>query len=262
MNRLLLMVAPLLANQCLEAAEPSAKLARLLAASEEERALLIGNINRQLTDGRKIDAQRIQYLRRHRDEHEKAPFIRPRIVPKELKVGQIGGIAYLVDIFQVIDKRNMLIKASDTVIWLQGFDTAGLVDDGRIKLTELLEVVGTRTYEAAIGTNTIFVVEPFDDTELKQHLAALAAAKKRRAAEELAASEAKIEATRQRIEVAKRRTWTSGQYKVEAQFVSFISGKVTLKRLDNGKEITLPMELLSKEDQEFIRQRKWLRKKP
>jgi len=37
---------------------------------------------------------------------------------------------------------------------------------------------------------------------------------------------------------------------------------LTLKRLDNGKEITVPMRLLSKEDQEFIKFRKWLKKSP
>lgn len=50
------------------------------------------------------------------------------------------------------------------------------------------------------------------------------------------------------------RTWTdsAGQYTVEAQFITLIGGTVKLKRRDNGNEISLPMEKLSKEDQNWI----------
>jgi len=52
------------------------------------------------------------------------------------------------------------------------------------------------------------------------------------------------------------RTWTdnTGEYEVDAAFVSFAFGKVKLRNRAGGV-ITVPMERLSKEDQEWIRKR-------
>ena len=44
-----------------------------------------------------------------------------------------------------------------------------------------------------------------------------------------------------------------GKHEVEACYVSFGEGKVTLRRKDTKKEIQIQMKLLSKEDQAFIR---------
>jgi len=59
------------------------------------------------------------------------------------------------------------------------------------------------------------------------------------------------------------RTWTdsSGKYTVVAQFMGVAFDNVKLKKKDGG-EITLPLEKLSEVDQAFIRERKWLKKKP
>lgn len=55
---------------------------------------------------------------------------------------------------------------------------------------------------------------------------------------------------------ANLRTWTnaSGEYKIEAEFVSMAAGKVKLKKAD-GMIVTLPMDKLSDEDQKWIRKR-------
>jgi hypothetical protein len=52
------------------------------------------------------------------------------------------------------------------------------------------------------------------------------------------------------------RTWTSasGEYRVDAEFVSMAAGKVKLKKAD-GTILTLPMAKLSNEDREWIRKR-------
>ncbi|MEM8670824.1 MAG: SHD1 domain-containing protein [Planctomycetota bacterium] len=52
------------------------------------------------------------------------------------------------------------------------------------------------------------------------------------------------------------RTWSdsSGRFKIEASFVEMVDGKVRLKRAD-GKFLTpLPLEKLSKDDQEYVKQ--------
>jgi hypothetical protein len=54
------------------------------------------------------------------------------------------------------------------------------------------------------------------------------------------------------------RTWTSsnGKFKVEASLVKVAEGKVYLKRKDNGKEITVPVDSLSKADAEYLASKK------
>jgi hypothetical protein len=49
------------------------------------------------------------------------------------------------------------------------------------------------------------------------------------------------------------RTWTdsSGKFKIEAKFVSFADGKVTLEKPD-GVQIKMPLEKLSADDQKFV----------
>jgi hypothetical protein len=51
----------------------------------------------------------------------------------------------------------------------------------------------------------------------------------------------------------KPRTWSdaTGTYQVEATFVRFADGKVTLKRT-SGKEVTMPLSKLSVEDREYV----------
>lgn len=53
-----------------------------------------------------------------------------------------------------------------------------------------------------------------------------------------------------------RRTWkdTSGQFQLEADFMSYAAGQVKLKKAD-GSVIVIPMEQLSEEDQRWIRKR-------
>lgn len=69
--------------------------------------------------------------------------------------------------------------------------------------------------------------------------------------------ERRVEEEQRKVsEGANWRTWTTadGRFSVEAQFVKFIGGTLTLKKRD-GTEISVNLEILSKEDQEFIRQR-------
>lgn len=53
------------------------------------------------------------------------------------------------------------------------------------------------------------------------------------------------------LSFSQERTWTdkSGKYKVEASFIRIVDGQLKLKRLDNKKEIFVPLSRLSAEDQ-------------
>lgn len=65
------------------------------------------------------------------------------------------------------------------------------------------------------------------------------------------------------IEYAKWRTWTSagGGFRVEAKFVKSANGTVTLEKKD-GRSITVRTDQLTPDDQDFIKNRKWLQAPP
>ncbi len=55
---------------------------------------------------------------------------------------------------------------------------------------------------------------------------------------------------------AEARTWTSKDgVTIDAEYISSDENKVTIKRLKDAKEFTLPLEKLSKQDQEWLKQR-------
>jgi hypothetical protein len=59
------------------------------------------------------------------------------------------------------------------------------------------------------------------------------------------------------LDAAKWRTWRTadGKHKVEAKFVKFVAGTLTLEKKD-GTTVDVKMDILCPEDQEFVRQRK------
>ena len=68
------------------------------------------------------------------------------------------------------------------------------------------------------------------------------------------------EVAKKRLEDARRRTWTSAneKFKVDATFISIGAGVVVLEKNDKTR-IRVPSEQLCKEDQDFIRNRDWLK---
>ncbi len=66
-----------------------------------------------------------------------------------------------------------------------------------------------------------------------------------------------------RIEAAKWRTWATadGKYKVEAKFVTFVAGSLTLEKRD-GTTVDAKLDILCPEDRNFVTQRKWRNAEP
>ena len=86
-------------------------------------------------------------------------------------------------------------------------------------------------------------------------------AAKEKAAEDAARARAEQEARKAaELEAAKWRTWTTadGKFKVEAKFVMFTAGTLTLEKKD-GNTVDVKLDILCPEDQDFVRQRKWLK---
>lgn len=101
-----------------------------------------------------------------------------------VRIGETGTMAdqvtfYFYSVLQVIDADNALIryerdvatladrtsKKSGDVFWLVG-KTEGMADGKRIPLQGMHRVTGTKQYNAQAGPRTVFVVEPFDASEL------------------------------------------------------------------------------------------------
>jgi hypothetical protein len=111
------------------------------------------------------------------------PVIASVAYDRMLQVGDMGRLAdNNVRVLQVIDKDNLLVertyyiqgwttvnglpfkdvKSRQQTIWLKGFSTEGITDRTGWTVPKSIEVTGTKTYDTAAGTNTVFVVEPFD----------------------------------------------------------------------------------------------------
>jgi uncharacterized cupin superfamily protein len=116
----------------------------------------------------------------------------------------------------------------------------------------------TYTYKAVSGARKTILVLDVNKEKVGKEIAKLRAAAEAKQAAELAAENAKQEIN-QRIEHAKWRTWScaDGKFTIGAKFMGVISGVVTLEKTD-GQRIQVGLDRLSKDDQAFIRDRKWL----
>jgi len=106
----------------------------------------------------------------------------PEITLDQLAVGGIGRFEYpsyctesgnvvQFEVQQVIDEKQMLVRAFGKLIWIQGLSTNGIVDNQHIVLDNIFCINETKTYETAIGgTKTVFVAEPFDVTPYLQEI--------------------------------------------------------------------------------------------
>jgi len=198
------------------------------------------------------------------------PHQMPRLYLWSLKVGDIGrlagGLSSTSDqtenrfqVLQVVDENNMLIQSHDKgviingagmtvwrvrkTVWVSGVKTDGIVDDAWVAFPQVFEVKKTRRYGTALGgSSTVFELSPFpiqDATALTAELG----------------PKPKPKPTAPAF-----RTWTNvtGNFTVHARFAGIIAGKLNLLTKD-GRKIQLEPDKLSEKDQEYIRDRKWLK---
>lgn len=94
----------------------------------------------------------------------------PWIVMDEVTTGQIGRLRYptntsasqphaIVEVTQVLGKSEFLGKTFGKTFWFKGIDTSNFTDGKELIVTDLLEVVGNKTYSTAVGTNTVMQLE-------------------------------------------------------------------------------------------------------
>lgn len=144
----------------------------------------------------RIKVQRRSLTRLNREKQSKSyARWRPTIFYQaDLYVGLIGSVRehnldgpskgrYYIfhTVSQIIDEKQMLVygvkhlyhtpswdyprKSQTQPFLMRGMPTTGMVDGQDLELGgKCFEVTGTQKYETASGTNTVFVLEPFDMT--------------------------------------------------------------------------------------------------
>lgn len=185
--------------------------------------------------------------------------------PPDFQIGDWGCTTAQFSVLNKISKTECLVLAraeNPAAMLLRGLDMSKVTDGAQFVLQHPVVIQTTYSYTAVSGSKKTVVVLAANDTKLAEVTAKIrAAAEAERLAEK--AKQDAIQATKQRIEDAKRRTWTSadGSFTVDAKFVGLISGMVTLEKGD-GKTISVNLNQLSQEDQDFIVYRKWIPRKP
>jgi hypothetical protein len=138
------------------------------------------------------------------------------------------------------------------VMVLVGVDVNDLAKGDKISLSSAVKIIGI--------DEGCYVIQPVKlaAPPRKPTDAELAANKKAAEQSEKATAErAKAQEEREKaVEAAKWRTWVdaSGTHKIEAKFGGVVAGTVKLTKRD-GSTITIPLEKLSDEDQEWIKKR-------
>ncbi|QDS96811.1 SHD1 domain-containing protein [Adhaeretor mobilis] len=158
---------------------------------------------------------------------------------RELKERSLGYLeCWHLEVTQVLSETELLIspiKGDAQSLWLKDYPTKGIVDGDKIRLIGLARVEGTESYESVTGSNvTVRVVKLLSEKEaLKFEMEAKAA-----------------------TEAALFRTWTSktGKTKLEAKFIDFEKGYVSLELKKDKKLVKVRSTKLSKEDVKWIRE--------
>jgi|GEM_PF-3728117 hypothetical protein len=102
----------------------------------------------------------------------KLPPVPPPLHYANMKAGAVGELAFgelsgyggppFVEVVQVIDKGNMIVKfEKDKLLWVE-HDTTELVDDETVSVADICwQVIGTKTYRSTDGaTKTVFHLGP------------------------------------------------------------------------------------------------------
>jgi hypothetical protein len=181
--------------------------------------------------------------------------------PPDFQIGDWGCTTAQFKVLNKISNTECLVLArteNPAAMLLRGLDMSKVTDGAQFVLQHPVVIQATYSYTAVSGSKKTVVVLAANDTKLAEVTAKIrAAAEAERLAEK--AKQDAIQAAKQRIEDAKRRTWTSGngKFTVDAKFISMIGGIALLEKND-GQHINVNLDELSQADQDFIKERRWL----
>jgi hypothetical protein len=136
---------------------------------QKQQAAISALIEKQKAiKAKKAEDKRRAELKKVGIDPDKKVVIEPRLV-WPFHVGDVGKLDTGMKIFQIIDDNNALVEIypHDTmaylkypeIVWLK-MPTKGDVDGKEYSTSNLkLEVIGTKKYEATLGSRTVFVLK-------------------------------------------------------------------------------------------------------
>ncbi len=111
-----------------------------------------------------LDSQNIQAnidaLRAQKDQlrQQKGKYL-PTL--KNIQIGAMGMLRDNCQVFQLIDRTDVLVKRGTEVLWFKNVDASGLTEGSPLQIDEPVQVVGTKDYQTNSGrTATVYVLEP------------------------------------------------------------------------------------------------------
>ena len=194
--------------------------------------------------------------------------------PLDFKIDDWGCMEQALQVIHKISKTECLvIFPADPGFWnrgayrfgggydesepmlLRGLDMSKVTDGAKFILQHPVWIDGTYDYTNVSGARKTILVLDHNAEKLKKfetEIEAKAEAKQQDAIERAKAKQDRKDA----IEAAKWRTWTdaTGEHHIEARLGGVSAGNVKLTKRD-GTVLTMPLEKLSDEDQEWIKKR-------
>jgi len=200
--------------------------------------------------------ERIEKLKRSLEIKPSVDFLSVFSAAGPIKTGDAGHFRDdSVNVFQVIDKQNVIVKwwwdpnrttsyarkvpLESQLLWIAGFSTQGMTDGLAGKVPFVFEASGTKTYQAATGTNTIVVLKTLFETS--------------RLPAELPTANEPAKKAPTKVTSPAFRTWAdaTGKFTVRARFGGIIGGKVLLIKED-GSKVFVTTEQLGEADRKYL----------
>jgi len=181
--------------------------------------------------------------------------------PTDYQVGDWGFIGHRdITILSHVSKKECLVTVdagfdAPRVLLLRGFDVSKASDGTRFILLQPVEISTTYSYIAVSGTQKTVLVAEANDQVIEKALAAVQEkANKQKAAQAEKEKRLQIEKEQRRKEATRIWTDATSNRTLKAEFLSYIAGKVKLKKED-GTVTIISMDRLCYEDQQWIQGR-------
>lgn len=162
--------------------------------------------------------------------------------PDGLREGDLARLArWNYEVLSVVDDKNVLLQLGvKRRLWLQGYDTAGLVNDEKVRILDWVVCIGTKTYTTVAGSkDQVLAVRMLSEEDHRDLM------KKR-------AEEAAEQAERDRLAKFRVLKSASGKHEINAIFVKYLGGRIFLETIE-GRELTVTFADLDDESADFIR---------
>lgn len=161
-----------------------------------------------------------------------------------MEEGDVGMLSYWrLKVVSIIDDKNVLLDLLDLdlgttkTIWLEGYPTTGLVDGESVRIIDLVQATGTKSYKTVVGgSRTVKSVKMLPPEEQKK------------------IEKAEADAIQKTLDARYEKYHSSVGTTVEAIFLRYKTGRIELETKD-GRILKLPFSAFSKESADKLREK-------